>query len=360
MRCYNKYSSSILLSLQLIILILDSQVLTTSSSCQTESCGNIKIPYPFGIEKGCYLEEWYKIECRNAILPFLAKIGMEVVNISLPGDGDRFYNPTSVGSIRVRSQITSVGCSGDGKETGSVLNLKDSPFFLGTGNSLVAVGFNSKVSLTNMEPIMVGCELNCTSSANASKETFPSESIPFFDKTGRSTNALPYTYTPVCTENKGGEERSCDGNGCCRASLPDDVEAQQVIGVRIDGNSTNRECRVAFLTDEVYTLSNVTKPQSFFAKGYATVRLGWVTQTKNLSFIKSLNCKNSKEYENLTYIINEDTYLYQDSTSCVCNNITISGTNYANCGCGSGYRGNPYRFDGCKGQYTVVFFFFFV
>lgn len=97
-----------------------------------------------------------------------------------------------------------------------------------------------------MEPIMVGCELNCT--APASKEISPIESIPFFDKTGCSTEALPYTNTPVCTKNKGEGERSCDGNGCCRASLPNDIEAQQVIGISIDssghGNSTTPECRV--------------------------------------------------------------------------------------------------------------------
>ncbi|XP_018449691.1 LOW QUALITY PROTEIN: putative wall-associated receptor kinase-like 11 [Raphanus sativus] len=342
MRCYNNYSMIVLLSLLLITLFLASKVVTLSTSCQTESCGNIKIPYPFGIQEGCYLDEWYKIECKNATFPFLFKTDMEVVNISLPGEGEIFYSSTSFGSIRLKIPITSVGCSGEGNESGSVLSLKDSPFFLGTGNSLVAVGCNSKASLTYMEPIMVGCELNCT--ALGSKDVTSSrESIPYFDKTGCTTNALPYTYTPVCTRNKGEEERSCDGNGCCRASLPNDLEAQQVIGVSLEtsdhGNSTN--CRVAFLTDEVYTLSNVTEPQSFFAKGYATVRIGWVTQTNNLSFINSLSCKNTREYEN-------DTYSIQRRTSCICNNITVSGTNYANCGCNRGYTGNPYLFNGCE------------
>ncbi|CAH8252837.1 unnamed protein product [Arabidopsis lyrata] len=319
--------------------IFDSKVFTLSTSCQTE-CGNIKIPYPFGIGKGCYLNKWYKIECKNASFPFLFKMGMEVVNISLPGDEYGYYNSGSFGSIRVKSRITSVGCSEDGKESGSVLNLTDSPFFFGFRNSLVAIGCNSKASLTNIEPNKVGCELNCTTS----KEKFPSKSIPFFDKTGCTSNALPYTYTPVCTKNKGEEERSCDGNGCCRSSLPGD-EAQQVIGVKIEsfdhGNTTSRECRVAFLTDEVYTLSNATEPERFFAKGYAIVRIGWVLQTKNLSFLNSLSCKNTEEYDKLTYNM-------QLRTSCRCNNITTNGTNYANCGCARGYTGNPYRIGGCE------------
>ncbi|CAE5957943.1 unnamed protein product [Arabidopsis arenosa] len=105
-------------------------------------------------------------------------MGMEVVNISLPGDEYGHYTSGSFGSIRVKSRITSVGCSEDGKESGSVLNLTDSPFFFGFRNSLVAIGCNSKASLTNIEPNKVGCELNCTTS----KEKFPSKSIPFSTK----------------------------------------------------------------------------------------------------------------------------------------------------------------------------------
>ncbi|KAF3584688.1 hypothetical protein F2Q69_00027110 [Brassica cretica] len=136
-----------------------------------------QIPYPFGIKTGCYLDNWYEIECRNATFPFLVKMGMEVVDISIPGDRDEFYyKDTLFGAIRIKSPITSVGCSRDGiaQSSGSVLNMTDSPFFFGKGNRLVAVGCNSKASLTHMEPIKVACELNC----NASKET--SKTIPFF------------------------------------------------------------------------------------------------------------------------------------------------------------------------------------
>ncbi|XP_024008166.1 putative wall-associated receptor kinase-like 11 isoform X2 [Eutrema salsugineum] len=343
MRCYNNYSLSIILSLLLIMLIIDSKVTALSSSCETESCGSVRILYPFGIKEGCYLNEWYRIECKNATSPFLFKLNMEVVNISLPGDREGSYNSNSFGSIRVRNPITSVGCSRDGKESRSVLNLTGSPFFFGTGNNLVAVGCNSKASLTNIEPNKVGCELNCT----ASKESLPSSSVPFFDKTGCSYNALPYTYSTVCTKNRGNGERSCDGNGCCQASAQS-IDAQQMIGVRIDnfdhGNSTSRKCRVAFLTDEMYTVSNATKPEKLFAKGYryATVRIGWVIQTSNLSFVDSLSCRNTKEYNSLGF--NDIKF----GTSCTCSNITISATNYASCGCTQGYTGNPYLFNGCK------------
>ncbi|KAG2303296.1 hypothetical protein Bca52824_031947 [Brassica carinata] len=208
-------------------------------------------------------------------------------------DRDEFYyRDTLFGAIRIRSPIASVGCSRDGiaQSSESVLNMTDSPFFFGKGNSLVAVGCNSKASLTHMEPIKVACELNCS----ASKERSPSKTIPFFNMTGCSDTMLSYAYKPVCTKTKRKGDTSCDGRGCCQSSLPDDFEARQVIGVSLESydneNSTKQECRVAFLTDEVYTLLNATKPQRLFAKG----------------------------------------------------------TNYANCGCNQGYRGNPTYLTGAK------------
>ncbi|KAL0755171.1 hypothetical protein Bca101_092839 [Brassica carinata] len=136
--------------------ILDSKAHTLPSWCQT-NCGNINISYPFGIQEGCYLNEWYKITCRNATSPFLFKMGKEVVLIDLLYPGYPGFS-CSFGSIRVKIPMRSVGCSSDGKETGSALDLTDSPFFFGGGNSLVAVGCNMKASVTNIEPSLVGCE----------------------------------------------------------------------------------------------------------------------------------------------------------------------------------------------------------
>lgn len=345
MKSNKNYPFLILLSF-LILPIL------CSSSC-TPKCGDIQIPFPFGIETGCYLDEWYQIDCqRNAIsgkdFPLLRKINMEVVNISLPAanyDGF-FYRTPKFASVRVKSPITSVGCASDGKEFRSTLNLTNTPFFLGEQNSLVAVGCNNKASLTYVEPKMVGCESTCTTSNK-------SQRIPFFDKVGCSRSnysniegILPTSYIPVCnTTKKEVEDTICNGNGCCLAQAPEG--AKQLIGVTITNSSngnltTGGECRVAFLTDEVYTLSNVTKPESFFSKGYATVSLGWFIQTRNHSFLPSLDCQNREEFVK--------PYFRKRTTKCICDNSTISGISYASCACFGGFRGNPYLFDNCVGK----------
>ncbi|KAG5407458.1 hypothetical protein IGI04_013577 [Brassica rapa subsp. trilocularis] len=157
------------------------------------------------------------------------------------------------------------------------MNLTDTPFIMDNVNSLVAVGCNAKVSLTHIKPNMLGCELIC----NTNKDP-PSYNVPFLDKTGCSNNSLSYKYD-VCTENTP-EETARHGDRCCHVRLPN--EPQQVIGIRMksndDGNSTTptkreEHCRVAFITDEDYTVSNATKLQQLFGKGYATLTLAWAT-----------------------------------------------------------------------------------
>ncbi|CAH8352841.1 unnamed protein product [Eruca vesicaria subsp. sativa] len=340
-----------------LLLLMVLSVLPTSSSCPTE-CGGIQIPYPFGTRDGCYLEKSYKIKCRSTTssrkqVPFLFVSGqdVEVVNISLSSEG-RFFTTSdfrsiqfvrrlSFGLVRVKIPITSVGCLSDKKmSTGKIMNLTGSPFFIDDVNSFIAVGCNAKVSLTHIKPSMVGCELTC----NTGKDK-PSKNIPFLDKIGCSNNSLSYKYAD-CTENKPDEELECNGNGCCQVKLTN--EPQQTLGIKIEsigGNltTTTREedCRVAFITDDVYTLSKARKPDELFGKRYATVTLGWVIQTKNPSFLPSLRCDNRKEYQHTTHSSESD-------MKCICDNTTISNVSYAHCGCTEGYTGNAYIKGGCK------------
>ncbi|KAI8011991.1 putative wall-associated receptor kinase-like 13 [Camellia lanceoleosa] len=57
----------------------------TQDGCPTW-CGNVRIPFPFGIDVNCSLNEWYSIECRNSSrssdyyiegTPYLTKISLE-------------------------------------------------------------------------------------------------------------------------------------------------------------------------------------------------------------------------------------------------------------------------------------------
>lgn len=83
-----------------LLLLLWQQLATASVAvapsmakpgCQ-ETCGNVTIIYPFGIGPPCYKHEWYEVICHQSSEPFLPKIGVEVLNITL-------------GQLRVKSPV---------------------------------------------------------------------------------------------------------------------------------------------------------------------------------------------------------------------------------------------------------------
>lgn len=220
--------------------------LTVSSSCQSH-CGGIPITYPFGIGKDCYLnnDKWYEVTCNNSSVPFLPSINREVVNISLP---DSYNNSAALGLIRIKNQVTSLGCSN--REDGRfALNVTGSPFVLTARNNLVGVGCNNRAFMTDIEPQIGGCESTC--------HVGPSRRV---------------------------QNISCDGYRCCQAKIPSDRLQQISIEVEsLDTNDTTGAggCKVAFLTDEGYTPSNVTEPELVYPEGYATVELGWFIDMSN-------------------------------------------------------------------------------
>ncbi|KAJ0853548.1 putative wall-associated receptor kinase, galacturonan-binding domain-containing protein [Helianthus annuus] len=49
----------------------------------SDKCGNVRIPYPFGIGAECSVNQWYTVDCKNSS-PYLSKLNhLEVLGISL-------------------------------------------------------------------------------------------------------------------------------------------------------------------------------------------------------------------------------------------------------------------------------------
>ncbi|GKV26877.1 hypothetical protein SLEP1_g36095 [Rubroshorea leprosula] len=71
----------------LVLLMIESAVgYNLSKSGCSDHCGNVSIPYPFGIGTGCYMKKWFEVTCNESLTPprtFLTSGNIEVLYISL-------------------------------------------------------------------------------------------------------------------------------------------------------------------------------------------------------------------------------------------------------------------------------------
>ncbi|KAK8661946.1 hypothetical protein V6N13_091534 [Hibiscus sabdariffa] len=117
-------------SLSFLLLLIANPAAAANSTAKPgckESCGNVTVPYPFGIGPGCYLNPWFEVSCNETSTTtptvLLKRINMEVLNFSLRSsdyDSDLEYH-------RVKAPSVSANCSGRGASHG--VSLTDSPFF---------------------------------------------------------------------------------------------------------------------------------------------------------------------------------------------------------------------------------------
>ncbi|KAK8548355.1 hypothetical protein V6N13_054838 [Hibiscus sabdariffa] len=91
-----------------------------SNACN-ETCGDVPIPYPFGIRSGCYdYNSWFRVTCNETATgqkPFISRINLEVV--------DWYQGAENL--VVVNNPVTYLNCGN--KTTSSSVNLQGSPFF---------------------------------------------------------------------------------------------------------------------------------------------------------------------------------------------------------------------------------------
>ncbi|XP_062081430.1 wall-associated receptor kinase-like 3 [Humulus lupulus] len=274
-----------------------------------EKCGNITIPFPFGIgSSNCFLDKWFEISCHNSTTPFLeqTQLQLQVLNISLY---DNDYDSRQPEWVQVRSPISFFNCAN--KTSKKSANLTGSPFYYSYDNDFIAVscGAFAKYETRSGNRLV---QDGCTSSSSTCSSSSSSNSIDF---------------------------SNCDDVKCCRTSF----EASDSFKISMDNDSsttlaTNRDneyCKYAFVIDR----SEIDKYKTSHDDDldyYVPAILNWY-------FINSTYFDIFK-----THVIptrSRSSNFYCDSYN---GTLNSSLNRITSCYCSNGFRGNAYIQDGCQ------------
>ena len=283
----------ILLLLGLIVLAA-TKASQPNSSCGNVSYGNVSIPFPFGTEKGCYLNESFLITCDNTSettpKPFLSNTKVPVLNISLDGE------------LQVSISIAR-SCSKCVPENTSEFR---------ADNTLS----NFHISYTRNTFIAVDCNI-----------------FGFFDGYSSQGKKYPTGCAALCNNDSVVGTSEWSGIGCCQAPIPKGVSGFSVDFWDVQQNNvveTNfNSCDYSLVADEAYNISLLHQEILQNRTTFPMV-LDWAVGDET--------CEDAKG--------NLESYACKAENG-TCYNST-NGPGYR-CNCSSGFEGNPYLVHGCKG-----------
>ncbi|XP_027368340.1 putative wall-associated receptor kinase-like 16 [Abrus precatorius] len=250
-----------------------------------DTCGNVSIPYPFGVgnsETGenCFLEEKLNLKCENDTL----LIGnMQVIDITLEGHLDMFFYV---------SQLCSDKSNGDANEP----YLSTPGFTISSEeNKFISVGCESYGFLNsfyNGIGYSTGCSTGCTK--------FP------------AANIVPYGH--------------CSGIGCCQVDIPPNMMNITIKAHRFRTPSV-RSCSHSFIAKHDSYKFNVSHLENMPFTMLPIV-VDWTVGNEGCEAFQNGSLKSA--CMNNSY----------------CDDFDIS---YGyRCTCNPGYDGNPYHPNGCQ------------
>ncbi|BFG28293.1 hypothetical protein CerSpe_145670 [Prunus speciosa] len=283
----------------LVILLFSGAAITTAAAqalpqalpgCQ-DKCGNLTVPYPFGITDGCQKEGFPFFTCNTSTQPpNLLWVSAVVSNFSLPE-----------GEMQLQNYISRDCYDKQGfKTSNNKPRIRLPPAFT--------------VSYTKNKFVAVGCD-----------------TYAFF-RGYRGEEKLTTGCLTLCDTLRSVDQESCSGVGCCQTNIPIGLK-NTTLTLNSYYNHTDvwsfNPCSYAFFVEEGHFSFSNKSFDELNNKDTLPVILNWAIGDEED------RCDEAEKRQD---------FVCKGNSTCV-NPINRSG--YI-CRCLQGYQGNPYHPDGCQ------------
>ncbi|XAR62874.1 Non-specific serine/threonine protein kinase [Bertholletia excelsa] len=289
----SKENLLLLLVAAFVVAALPSAIIaappTASLTECKDYCGNVSIPYPFGMDKNCYLNKDFLVKCNNSE-PYLGDSNVNFWKILL-----------SEGQMRL-PMFVAHDC------------YNQSGYYLKSSSNNVSLQLDKfSVSNTKNKFVAIGCD---TAAMVRVKVSGFNDTV----STGCTSQCTKMDYIP---------NGNCSGIGCCETTIPSEVGYYKIYLDTYNNHqnvSSFNNCSYAFVVEK--GAFNFSKSYLLnFKEKEMPVVVDWTVGSKT--------CEEAKKD-----IAN---YACGDNTRCE----EPNGKGYI-CKCMEGYEGNPYLLDGCQ------------